>query len=297
MSSDAKLPKASVLTLVRGRQRHFNALLQGLSRQTCLDIELIVASMQPTPPEIALSLPFPVSVIFVPGDKLPLAAARNAAAACARSERLIFLDVDCIPSPDLVKNFIEQLDDSQRCLLGEVWYLPGSLTANQVAAAAFDELALYSKPHPARPRLANAGWVNEPETRALWGLSFAIFKKQYQAAGGMDENYVGYGAEETDFSERLAASGTALGWCSNALALHQHHTVYAPPLDKFDDILCNAQRFYTKWGTWCMEYWLDQFVSYGLIDWSPCAQRINVLRRPSKQEIQASRQGPEVPFA
>lgn len=290
-------PAASVLTLVRNRQGHLDALVDGLTHQTGKSMELVIASMQPERPRLSDKLPFPVSIVDVPGVRLPLAAARNAAAATARSERLIFLDVDCIPSPTLVESFIEQLDLSGRCLLGEVRYLPGTLPRAEVTGAPFDELLTHARRHPARPGVPDQGWIEEPEARALWGLSFALSRRQYQAAGGMDEAYLGYGGEETDFAEKLAATGIRLGWCGNAMALHQHHTFHTPPLDKFADILGNALRFYRKWGTWCMEYWLDYFVAYGLIEWSPEATSIQVLRRPTDDEIQASRQPPEVAFA
>lgn len=290
-------PAASVLTLVRNRQAHLDALVDGLTRQTCHDIELVVASMQPAPPKISQHVPFPVSVVNVPGTRLPLAAARNAAAANARAERLIFLDVDCIPSPTLAESYIEQLDASGRCLLGEVRYLPGTLSRDEMTDATFSDLLTWARQHPARPCVQGEGWIDEPEPRALWGLSFALTRQQYQSAGGMDETYVGYGGEETDFAEQLAAAGIRLGWCGNAMALHQYHTVHTPPLDKFEDILGNAFRFYRKWGSWCMEYWLAYFVAHGLIEWSPTATAIRVLRRPTDIEIQASRQPPEVAFA
>lgn len=290
-------PAASVLTLVRNRQTHLDALIDGLTRQTCQNIELVVASMQPMPPTISARVPFSVNVVDVPGSSLPLAAARNAAAATARAERLIFLDVDCIPSPGLVASFIEQLDASGRCLLGEVRYLPGTLSRDEITSATFSDLLTCARQHPARPCVQSEGWIDEPEARALWGLSFALTRLQYQMAGGMDETYVGYGGEETDFAEQLAAAGIHLAWCGNAMALHQHHAVHTPPLDKFDDILGNACRFYRKWGNWCMEYWLAYFVAHGLIEWSPAATGIRILRRPSDVEIQACRQPPEVAFA
>lgn len=290
-------PKASVLTLVRGRQAHLDALVDGLLKQTEPSIELVIASMQPEPPQVSSRLPFPVTVVPVAGEKLPLAAARNAAAAAARTDTLIFLDVDCIPSPNLVARYIQQLEVSGRCLLGEVRYLPGTLSTHDLTGATFADLAGLAIQHPARPALQGDGWIEEPEHRALWGLSFALSRHQYLAAGGMDERYVGYGGEETDFAERLVASGTRLAWCANALALHQYHTVYTPPLDKFDDIVENATRFYSIWGSWCMEYWLDYFTRYGFIRWTLEAERIEVLRRPTAREIEECRQTPEVAFA
>lgn len=295
--TDGTRIEASVLTLVRGRQAHLDALIDGLTKQTEPAFELVIASMQTEPPRISATLPFPVRVVTVPGERMPLAAARNAAARAAGSDRLIFLDVDCIPGPGLVGQYIRQLDLSGRCLLGEVRYLPGTYADSDIGASTFADMAGAAIQHPARPTLEGDGWIDEPEHRALWGLSFALTKDQYFAAGAMDEHYVGYGGEETDFAERLAASGTKLAWCTHALALHQYHTVYTPPLDRFDDIIENATPFHANWGSWCLEYWLDYFVRYGLVRWTPDAEQIEVLRRPTPQEVEASRQGPEIAFA
>lgn len=290
-------PSVSVLTLVRKRQCHLDALVAGLARRTCNNFELVVASMQPEPPRICPSVPFTVSVVDVPGERLPLAAARNAAARQARADRLIFLDVDCIPSPSLVESFIRQLEASARCLMGEVRYLPGTLTDEQKTQWPFDRLQAHAIRHPARPVIEDNGWREEQNPRALWGLSFALTRTQYFSVGGMDEAYEGYGGEETDFAERLAAAGMRLGWCGNALSLHQHHTMYTPPLDRFDEILANARRFYARWGSWCMEYWLDYFQSHGLISWTSDAPEIIVIRPPTQTEIDNCRQPPEVAFA
>ncbi len=91
---------ASVLTLVRGRADHLRNLMAGLARQTVRPRELVIAWMQP---DRASDLPdpgCPVRHLHVPGEPMPLAAARNRAAEAASGTLLIFLDVDCIrPRP------------------------------------------------------------------------------------------------------------------------------------------------------------------------------------------------------
>lgn len=286
----------SVLTLVRGRQRHLDGLLAGLQKQTDADFEVVIASMQPQAPMLPKDLNLPVRVVDVSGTRLPLAAARNAAALEARGELLVFLDVDCVPSPTLVSSYRHYLRATNRCLLGEVRYLPGTIRSRALGDLSFQELQQYALKHPARPDIPTDAWIDEPDCRALWGLSFGISREQYFGVGGMDESFVGYGGEETDFAERLASTGIRFAWCPNAMALHQYHPVSLPPLDKFDDIVENAQRFYDKWQNWCMEYWLMMFSKYKLIDWSITSRKIEVVRWPTSSEIEASYCGPEVAF-
>ena len=87
----------SVLTLVRGRQVHLDHLIAGLCAQARMPDELVVAFMQDVAPRVPPDSPFPIRLVQIDGDALPLAKARNHAADQAEGEILAFLDVDCIP--------------------------------------------------------------------------------------------------------------------------------------------------------------------------------------------------------
>lgn len=276
----------SVLTLVRGRADRLRNLMAGLARQSVRPGELVIAWMQP---DRAPDLPdpgCPVRHCHVAGEPLPLAAARNRAAEAAAGELLIFLDVDCIPSPTVVEAYRRAAGETDGLFLGEVLYLPTGLSPD----AATDEAALarLGRTHPARPSVPPEGLHREADPGQLWGLSFALPARSWRAVGGMDEAYRGYGGEETDLAARLAASGLPTYWVGGARAYHQHHPVHVPPLQHFDSILANAARFRHTHGRWCMTYWLDQFRAAGLIDWADDAPAIRVLRRPAAPEIAAA---------
>ncbi|WCP72235.1 MULTISPECIES: glycosyltransferase family 2 protein [Sphingomonas] len=268
----------SVCTLVRGRTAQLANLLWGIAAQTRKPDELVIAYMQPQAPAGLPDPGVPVREVFVPGDPMPLAEARNAAAATARGERLIFLDVDCVPSPTLVERYDQALDTAPGVYLGEVRYLP---------PGPFDPAK--GVRHPAKPALSDDETRPVPSHGELWGLSFALPRSAWDAAGGMDTGYVGYGGEETDFAWRLAAAGIPMAWVGGAVAFHQHHPVHIPPLHQFDAILRNATRFRARWGRWCMDYWLGQFAQAGLIRWSADSDTIDRLRAPTLAEIAASR--------
>ena len=288
-SRNAVDSRPSVATLVRGRQAHLNKLIDGLQHQTLRPAELVIANMQSVPPSIPENAGFPIRLVTVEGDRLPLAAARNRAADLTRSMHLVFLDVDCIPGPDLVQSYNTALDRRDGCMMGEVRYLPALA---DMPARSFSNLLPHAERHPARPAAPDTGWRDEPDPGSLWGLSFALRRTTFESVGGFDERYIGYGAEETDFARRLHSADVPLAWCGNALALHQQHAVYAPPLTHFDDILRNTQVFHDNWGVWCMEYWLEQFDRQRLINWSADARRIELLRRPTEKEIEDARRPP-----
>lgn len=275
----------SVLTLVRGRVDRLRNLMRGLARQTLLPRELVIAWMQP---ERAPDLPdpgCPVRHIHVPGEPMPLAAARNRAAEAAGGELLVFLDVDCIPSPTLTEAYARAGVTARGLFLGEVLYLPPDAVAGEPDPAVLDRLG---RAHPARPSLPETGLRPEPDAGQLWGLSFALPAASWRSVGGMDEAFEGYGGEETDLAARLGASGLPTFWVAGARAYHQHHPVHVPPLQHFAPILANATRFRARHGRWCMTYWLDQFRAAGLIEWDADASAIRLIRPPTGPEIAAA---------
>ena len=282
----------SVLTLVRGRRAHLVNLVAGLNASLCQPDELVIAYMQP---EAHADLPatrFPIQELFVAGDEMPLAAARNRAAAAASGDQLIFLDVDCVPSPTLVGRYAETALQPGGIRLGEVLYLPAGAVADGIDFAALDRIG---KRHPDKPAIAPDEIRPTPSHGELWGLSFAIAAANWRRAGGMDERYIGYGGEETDFAARLEQAGVAMWWVGGARAYHQHHVVHTPAFQHFDAIIRNARLFRATWGRWCMQYWLGQFSERGLIAWDDDA--ITILRQPTAEEIAGSKMSPETLFS
>ena len=131
----------SVVTLAKGRPEHLVNLVHGLAQQTLLPAELIVAVMQEAPYDLPAA-PFPIRQMHVVADALPLAAARNAAARAAVGEHLVFLDMDCIPTPDLVADYAGFLATQDALLMGEVMYLPGGATEADLSMDRFAEIAV-----------------------------------------------------------------------------------------------------------------------------------------------------------
>ena len=289
--------KTSVLTLVRGRHAHLINLMHGLNAQLSPPDELIIAWMQTDIDEDLPATDFPVRHIRVAGSDLPLARARNFAAECARHEGLIFLDVDCIPAPELVRCYREALANQAGLFMGEVRYLPaGAVRVDPPGTLDFERLNRLGEIHPARPALGSDAPIPEGDPGQLWGLSFALRRSDHERAGGFDEAYEGYGGEETDYAWRLAAAGVDFYWLAGARAWHQHHPLYRPPYPHFDAIVANARRFHARWGRWCMDYWLGMFRDAGLVEWSPSARDIVVLRQPTPAEIDSARLDGEVRY-
>jgi GT2 family glycosyltransferase len=272
----------SILTIVRNRSAHFANLVEGLRRSSCQPAELVVVDMSDTP-LAAPNTDFPVKMVRLETDGLPLAAARNLAVAASTGFRLIFLDVDCIPLHSCLATLDDILLDQDALLCANVRYLGphdarGIWTEHDLLAA--------GTPHPVRdfPR-SGVRW--EPNPGLFWSLAFAIRRQRFTGLGGFDERFSGYGAEDTDFGFRADAAGVRLFFVGDAIACHQHHATYDPPLQHFADIVHNARQFRKIWGIWPMHGWLDAFAEMGLIILAGNA--LSVVRSPTPDEIATSR--------
>lgn len=273
----------AVLTIVSGRHDHLRGQLLGLAAQTEPPAWHVVASMgdpgvravlddvpvAPGTRRVVVDVPLPTD------GELPLARARNAAAAAATergAEVLVLLDVDCVPSPGLVATYVAAASSDvvrdvpgPSLLCGPVAYLPP-----EVRVTSADDLAALpgaAEPHRARPAPPSGEVVlaGEDQWWLFWSLSFAATARDWQRAGGFCEDYRGYGGEDTDVAATVRSLGGSLFWVGGADAHHQHHPVESPPVRHLAAIVRNAGVFHGRWGWWPMTGWLERFGEAGLV--------------------------------
>ncbi|WP_312082774.1 glycosyltransferase [Brevundimonas sp.] len=280
----------SALTLVRNRQAHLDRLVEGLTLSASPPDELIVIDMSDAPVTLP-TLDFPVRIERLAGDALPLAAARNLAAALASGDILLFLDVDCIVSSAVCGRMQALLAEHDAVVCPEVLYLPAG--AIPPGPLSITDLKTAGRPHPVRP-FPQDGESLERNPGLFWSLAFALRRSTFDRIGGFDETYVGYGAEDTDLGFRIARDGLPLLFAGGAPVFHQHHEGYDPPLQHFHALIANADRFHGAWSIWPMDGWLRAMAELGLVDWSP--DRLTICREPTPTEIAAARKDPANPF-
>jgi hypothetical protein len=150
-----------------------------------------------------------VQVLPAAAERSP-AHARNAGAARARSDWILFIDSDCEPRPDLLDAYFDQpAADEVGALVGEVRSAPGAetLIARYGAARGFLSQQAHLE-HPYRPRAAAANLM--------------VRRNAFEAVGGFYEGV--RAAEDTDFSWRLQQAGWRLELRPGAFVRHRYRT-------------------------------------------------------------------------
>ncbi len=272
----------SVLTLARGRRQHLQRLIEGLCRSETAPDELIIVDMGGPAIECPAAS-FPIKVLALGDNHLPLAQARNRAASEARHELLIFLDVDCIPMAALLGSMHSALEKHNVLLCAEIHYMNEAAICDEWKE---DSLLRDSKTHPVRDFPATGTRV-EGNPGLFWSVAFAVRRALFKKLGGFDERFTGYGGEDTDFGFRAHQAGVKLLFLGGTGAFHQYHQTYEPPLQHFYDIVRNAEIFFKIWGVWPMKGWLESFESLGLIRLGD--SEIITLRSPNTSEIEKAR--------
>jgi GT2 family glycosyltransferase len=275
----------SVLVPVRDRVGHLANLVAGLGRADgAPSFELLVGWMggEDPRPTLERSRGFEARAIEIEGDELPLARARNELGDAASGSLLVFLDVDCVPSAGLFASYAKALRENDALAIGETRYLPRGFRADGA-----DERSLR---RAARPHTERVGLFPEPgEVRIggahelFWSLSFAVRRETFrERIGGFDEDYRGYGIEDTDFAMRAARSEVPLAWVGGALAFHQHHPPTRLRPEGVPALVENVRRYRESWGEWPAKGWLEELAAAGMIDWDEAAGTL------SPRDIRAS---------
>ena len=282
--SDSAPLAVSVLTLTHDRADRLDHLLWGLARGSRLPLEVIVIRMNElVDPNLSATYPTlsirQAALHMTRRAGLPLAAARNLARGMAHGAQLLFLDVDCIPHQEWLDAMSLEITRHDGLVMGAAAYLPRLEPDQAYREQDLDQLG---ELHPRRPQVeAYTAW----EDYALFlSLCFGCTPSTFDRIGGFDLAFRGHGAEDTDFAFRARDAGVPLGFAPHKV-YHQYHDVYRPPLNHFESILDNAERFYQRWGMWPMIGWLEAFASEGLIAWHQDAETLTRLRVPTPERI------------
>lgn len=238
--------KATVIVSTYNRPNHLKYSILGFSRQTCKDFEVVIADDGSKPEttelikELQEKMPFSISHVWQEDKGFRKSKILNEAIRAAQADYLIFTDGDCIPKDDFVQVHLDNASEKHYAGGGYVRLdekYTEALTEEMVLAGEFEkELKRpeHWKPLKKKARLHKFyilfPFIKKRRPKFL-GLNFAVHKKNAYQVNGMDENYEGWGQEDSDFRERLKVSGLKPKslWI-DALNFHQYH--YEHPTKK-----------------------------------------------------------------
>lgn len=194
--------------------------LAALAAQSFTDFEIVIAddgSRTDYSPILRLwACRFAYGIQHVTHEKNGFRKARilNRGIHVSHSDRLIFLDMDCLPHRDFVRNHLRYLTRGlvitgrrvhvQRDAVPDA----ESILKNGLRFGIPKLLSLWLRK---KARVIEHGFVSpilyESSFSGILGSNFSLFKADIAAVNGFNEEFVGWGGEETELEVRLRRNG------------------------------------------------------------------------------------------
>ncbi|MGB3468631.1 MAG: glycosyltransferase, partial [Cyclobacteriaceae bacterium] len=204
--------KTSVVIIVKNRTIQLSNTLYGISQQERLPDEVVIIHMNEDTPAVNYDdTKLIQQSLWDNKVAIPLGKARNMGADTASGDLILFLDVDCIPSTDWLVRMQEEVRDFDGLLMGDISYLNKSETDRFTEERS--DLTGMGESLPFRPATPMQGKITDADYSLFWSLNFGISKKNFFDLRGFDEDFVGYGAEDTDFAFRARTAELPFGIC------------------------------------------------------------------------------------
>jgi len=238
---------ASLIISVYNKPDYLKLVLAGLERQTFRNFEIIIAddgSNSAFTSEVEMlsrKSEYPLIHLWQEDNGFRKNKILNRAILASRSDYIIFIDGDCIPHKDFVREHFENRKDKV-CLTGRRVNLSekitGMLTTENIKNGFLEnekyklfadglfgnstdiEKGFYFKNNFLRT------YFNKKK-RGLLGCNFSIYKKELLSVNGFDERYV-YPSigEDSDIQYRLELNGIKVSSLNNiAIQYHLYHKI------------------------------------------------------------------------
>jgi predicted glycosyltransferase involved in capsule biosynthesis len=263
----------SIVTIVKHRTPQLNNLLSSIERSSLLPKEMIIVWMaSPSDESLLSSDSFNIQHCFATHSELPIAKARNRGFDACTSNRIIYLDVDCLCPETLLQTMTEQLTNG-RVVSANITDLP--CQAEEVTSSVLKELA-------AMPVKA----AEQQPFVHFDATAFAITKEDFSQLGGFDTDYDGYGFSDVDFAMRCSQAGLTLVNTGRHV-FKQFHMHFNPPLNHLCDLVANAELFKQKWSCYPFCDYFEKFAELGYVNEDYEQTGLRVTRLASEEELDA----------
>lgn len=235
--------KISLIVTLYNRLEYARNMILALQQQTKQIDELIFADDGSSEDvyeyikDLLQECKFKIKYVYQQDIGFRLAASRNNGARAAENEYLIFLDQDVIFDKDFIKKIYESRK-KKRMVFSEA--LGSSDEEKQRIQKIINEKYDYEKIYKIiseekkieqdgivkKEKLYNVLYKLKLRTRGakIVGLIFSLYKEDYVAINGFDENYIGWGHEDDDFGNRFFKyGGETYSFKFERYPIHMYH--------------------------------------------------------------------------
>lgn len=254
-------PQLSLIIAVYNRPHELRCVLAGCSRQSFTDFEVIVAddgsgpAIKDVVDEAGTKHPFPILHLWHEDQGWRKNVMLNNAIRSSRSDYLVFIDGDCIPSRHFLLDHWNEREP-RRVLFGrrvetsERW--SQALTVDKVLSGEFESYGwreLWDGLEGTARRLEDGVRITSSLLRTILlrnvdtilGCNFSVWRKDLEAINGFDGLYTGAGCgEDSDVQYRLSLIGvTGKSLRNLAVQYHIHHPFRTPSpqsLERFERV-------------------------------------------------------------
>jgi GT2 family glycosyltransferase len=146
-------------------------------------------------------------------DGFQLAKTRNDGVRASSAPYLVFLDGDCVAPRDHVAQHLRRR--RQRTVMGGYCYYLDRVTSARIDKVAVEAGEFNDWPTlEQKKKLNRVDWkarfyalIRHPRRPKLYGGAFGIWRSDYEAINGFNEEYKGWGCEDDEFRMRLKRAG------------------------------------------------------------------------------------------
>lgn len=197
--------------------------LAAYRNQTHKNFEIIIAadgSNQETLDFISSNkknYPYQLKCVWHKDEGFRLARIRNCGWRIAESNRVIFTDHDIVPNADCLSNYLKY-SDHDLALTGYIGWI------NEEIHSLFSEENIGKidrfEPFMSEPEKRN---FRKYDWQVVWGGNCSFTKDIYDKTGGFDEEFIGWGGEDTDLALRCQRGGWLIKTVAEAKMFHLNH--------------------------------------------------------------------------
>lgn len=230
------MPKLTVIISYYKSLDNLKIILQALENQSCLDFEVIVSeddnNIQTLNYIKSIKSSFKFAILHLNqthDEGFKKAVMLNRSIVNSKSEKIAFIDGDCVPHKYFVKQYIDSIDSKSFCV-GRSVVLDKKTTEILKATQNLKLLnffkLLFSKTSELKNGIYFPYFQLSLKTKGLLGRNWGCHRKNLLDINGFDEDYKYAGiSEDTDVEWRLISNGIYPKSVKNkAIVYHLYHS-------------------------------------------------------------------------